>query len=405
MKGQSPGTEDSTGGPKNAAASTGLAQARALFRTTFDAEPRQRISVGGRIEILGNHTDYNEGLVLAAAIDRRLHLVWSRCDDPQIELVSTAFPGLVSFSRRALDHSRSGHWSDYVKAILRELPADGGGSPGFRAAVHSDIPVGGGLSSSAALLLAIAVGIGGRLFATTAEKLAVARLCQQAENNFMGVRCGLLDYLAILHGVRDRLVALDFRTLEASLISLPTDLLFALADSGVRHRLIDGGYNAIRGGCEGAAATLGLKSLRDLTEERLRAGAAALSIREYKCARHVLDENGRVRRAIEAMHHPHAAGILGRLMSESHVSSRNNLGNSCRELDLLVELGDGLPGSMGGRLTGGGFGGMVLYFLRANEIGTFQTELVSRWQKHGEGTLQSMAVRPVDGVECDARGG
>lgn len=401
MNYQTPGTE----GPQNALPSAGLAQAEALFRRTFQTEPQKRISVGGRIEILGNHTDYNEGLVLAAAIDRQLHLVWSRCDEPQIELVSTAFPGLVSFSSRALDHSRSGHWSDYVKAILRELPSEGGRSPGFRAAVHSDIPVGGGLSSSAALLLAVAVSIGGRPYGTSAEKLAVARICQQAENTFMGVRCGLLDYLAILHGTRDRLVALDFRSLETSLISLPTDLVFVLADSGVRHRLIDGGYNAIRGGCEGAAATLGLKSLRDLTEERLRTGAAALSHREYRCARHVLEENGRVRRALEAMDLPAGEEILGRLMSESHVSSRDNLGNSCRELDLLVELGRGLPGRIGGRLTGGGFGGMALYLLRAKDANTFQTELASRWQEHGEGALHPLAVRPVDGFECDAAGG
>ncbi len=344
--------------------------ATTLFREAFGKDPARLAVVPGRVELLGNHTDHNAGLVLAATIDRTLELALAPRSDGRVALVSSAFPGRrVEFGARRPGRGPDGCWSGYVRAALIESRTAGMTTGGFDAAVHGDIPVGGGLSSSAALLVATVLAAGSMPHRTAAERMRVAEICQRAERR-TGVHCGLLDYLTILHGRAGYVLRLDLRSLTVRALPWPDDLALVLADSGVRHRLTEGGYNAIRRACEGAARKLGVPTLR---EARLSASAAhglRLTARESAAARHVIEENVRVAMATTAIRSGDIVR-LGALCTASHESSRTQLRNSCPELDQLVALASRVPGWLGGRLTGGGFGGMTVHLVGRRAAGRF----------------------------------
>lgn len=347
-------------------------RATTLFREAFGKDPARLAAVPGRVELLGNHTDHNAGLVLAATIDRTLELALAPRADGRVTLVSSAFPGQrVEFEARRPGRGPDGCWSGYVRAALVELRRADVETGGFDAAVHSTIPVGGGLSSSAALLVATALAAGTMPHRTAAERMRVAEICQRAERR-TGVDCGLLDYLTILHGRAGSVLRLDLRSLAVRASPWPDAVALVLADSGVRHQLSEGGYNAIRRACKGAARKLGVPTLR---EARLSALAAhghglGLTARETGAARHIIEENARVAAATTAIGSGDIVR-LGALCSASHESSRTQLRNSCPELDQLVAVASKLPGWLGGRLTGGGFGGMTVHLVERRVAGRF----------------------------------
>ncbi len=341
-----------------------------LFREAFGKDPARLAVVPGRVELLGNHTDYNAGLVLAATIDRTLQLALAPRSDGRVSLVSSAFPGRrVEFDARRPGRGPDGCWSGYVRAVLIGCRAAGVAVGGFDAAVHSDIPVGGGLSSSAALLVATALAAASMPHRTAAERMRVAGVCQRAERR-TGVDCGLLDYLTILHGRAGCALRLDLRSLTVRALPWPDEVALVLADSGVRHRLTEGGYNAIRRACEGAARKIGVPTLREARVSATAANGLRLTARESAAARHIIEENLRVAAATTAIRS--GDGVrLGALCTASHESSRTQLRNSCPELDRLVSLASTVPGWLGGRLTGGGFGGMTVHLVGRRASGRF----------------------------------
>jgi galactokinase len=371
------------------------------------------------VELLGNHTDYNQGLVMALAVDKYITLAGAPREDARVEVVSTAYPQPARFALDRLERDPAAPWADYVKGVLAGLRERGAELRGFNAAIHSTIPPGAGLSSSAALLVATALLVrklqpytldapgrvtplppwpGDELPALShAEKLALARLCQAAENHFVGVNCGLLDHLSSLFGRAGHIILLDFRDTGVDWTPLAPELAVVVCHSGVRHALVAGEYNDRRATCEAAARALGVASLRDIAPAQLETARPRLTPHQYECARHVVGENDRVRRGVALLRAGDYAGF-GQLLWQSHASSRENFHNSCPELDTLVELAREHPACLGARLTGGGFGGATVNLVRRAAVEDFRARLAAGYAARTGRPLESWVCEVVDGA-------
>ena len=309
----------------------------------------------GRVELLGNHTDYNQGVVLAAAIDRGLKVSGERRSDGLIKLRSASL-GECEIGCENLRPQREPRWANHVLGVVRELLDAGLSINGFSAGIEGDLPAGCGLSSSAALEVATAFFLL-KLFDTTLPPLAIAKLCQRAEHRFVGVQSGLLDQVTSIFGRAGHAVFFDARTEEVRAIPFPPGLALIIAESGKKRELTEGLYNQRREETRAAAEALGLVALRDISPNELDKSELPALLRRRVA--HVIGENERVQRALALLAQNDAHGF-GALMNESHESSRQNFENSTAELDLLVEVARELPGVFGARLTGGGFGGATV---------------------------------------------
>lgn len=312
----------------------------------------------GRAELLGNHTDYNEGYVLAIAVDRQVTLTGSPRPDRIIRLHSLDLDQSQEIDLDQLTSERVAPWSRYVLGLVDQFRRHHLPLGGFDLEISSNLPLGAGLSSSAALenatCLFLLKTFGGQL-----QPLEIARFSQAAEHDFVGVRCGLLDQISSLMSKADHATVIDCRTFDVQWVPLTGHASIVIADSGVRHKLVAGDYNERRLDCEAAARTLGVPALRDVTSKVLQARRAELPDRIYRRALHIVGENERVLAGAAALRQG-KIGEFGRLMYESHESSRLNFENSCPELDHLVEAARTLPGIYGARLSGGGFGGATI---------------------------------------------
>ena len=309
----------------------------------------------GRVELLGNHTDYNEGLVLAAAIDRGVRVSGARRSDQRIALRSSSL-GEFEIACDGLRPQKEPGWVNYPLGVVRELLDAGIQVGGFSAEIESDLPSGCGLSSSAALEVATAFFLL-QLFEAELPPMQIARLCQRAEHRFVGVQSGLLDQVTSIFGRADHAVFFDARSEEVRPIPFPPGLALIIAESGTKRELASGLYNQRRGETRAAAAALGLVALRDISPNELERRDLPPLLRQR--AAHIVGENARVARALELLAQDDGGGF-GTLMNESHESSRVNFENSTAELDRLVETARDLPGVLGARLTGGGFGGATV---------------------------------------------
>ena len=309
----------------------------------------------GRVELLGNHTDYNEGLVLAAAINHGVKVSGARRSDQSIALRSTSLGEFVIASDDLRPQKEPG-WVNYPLGVVRELRDAGIEVDGFSAEIESDLPSGCGLSSSAALEVATAFFLL-KLLPAELAPMQIARLCQRAEHRFVGVQSGLLDQVISIFGRADHAVFFDARSEEVRTIPFPPGLALVIAESGTQRELAGGLYNQRREETRAAAAALGLVALRDISPNELAKRDLPPLLRRR--AAHIVGENERVERALALLAQEDGRGF-GRLMNESHESSRVNFENSTAELDRLVELARNLPGVLGARLTGGGFGGATV---------------------------------------------
>ena len=312
----------------------------------------------GRAELLGNHTDYNEGFVLALAVDRGTTITGEGRSDRQITIHSRELRRTESVALDQLASERVSPWSRYPLGVVdqfrrHELPIGG-----FDAEITSNLPLGAGLSSSASLESATVLFLAG-LFGAKLEPMDMARLAQAAEHDFVGVRCGLLDQIASLMSKARHATFIDCRTMEVGHVPLDGKVSVILANSGVKHSLVAGEYNERRSDCEAAARALGVSALRDATTAMLQVRKSELADRIYHRALHITGENERVQAGAAALRTGDIARF-GELMFESHESSRLNFENSCPELDLLVARARQTPGVYGARLSGGGFGGATI---------------------------------------------
>jgi galactokinase len=324
-----------------------------------------------RINIIGEHTDYNDGLVLptTTALFTWLHVVERA--DRRVQVKSLNLDQAAAFRLDELEPVDEVSWIDYVRGVAAELEGEGVRLCGANILVDSDIPLGSGLSSSAALELASAqalLGLAGR--SLPAERLA--DLCQRAERRYAKVQCGIMDQFTIACARKGHAVLLDCRSLQVTQVPIPEDFGFLVVDSGVRHRLPDGDYNCRADECAAALKLLAaeqpqIKSLRDLDRATLERCEPALGDVLYRRCRHLVSENERVRQAVTALRN-HDARALGSLLNDCHASLRDDYAISCPEVDTLVATANSVDGVLGSRMVGGGFGGCVLVVTVADDI-------------------------------------
>ena len=393
-------------------------QAQAVFKKHFNQTPTHVVSAPGRLELLGNHTDYNDGLVMSLAVDKYIIIASSPRTDGKVELVSSAFPGSEIFSVNDLKKNPAASWANYIKGVLEQLRKRGVHFSGFNAAVHGTIPMGAGMSSSAALEVATALTIR-KLYPyglsatgltappaknaqgeipppTPTERLEVAKICRAAENQFVGVNCGILDQISSLFGKASSVIDIDCSSLVVGNSPMPGEAVI-VCNSGVKHELVGGEYNELRQNCENAAKKLGAKFLRTVDLKTVETNRAKLSEREYQCARHVVSEIARVvagERALREGDHEQ----FGQYMFQSHESSRDDLKNSTKELDILVELARKAPGILGARLTGGGFGGATINLVRHHEAAPFMEFMSREYEKATGVKMTPLVCQIVDGA-------
>ncbi len=318
----------------------------------------------GRVELLGNHTDYNEGVVLSAAISRYVTVHGHAVAGTDITLRSASEDQPVTVSLPELVPLRGpAAWANYPLGVVKCFQQEGLHVGGFTMSVSSDLPVGAGLSSSAALEVATACLLL-KMFPADLEPMRLAKLCRKAENYFVGVQSGLLDQVSSIFGRRGQAIYLDCRAETVENMPLPAATSLLVFDCGVAHRLAGGEYNERRQQCFAAAQALGVPALRDVSGAQLAAARARLDPLLYRRAAHIVGEDERVLAGLDFLRQGDGAAF-GELMYASHESSRVNFENSTPELDLLVELARGIPGVLGSRLTGGGFGGATISLLQA----------------------------------------
>ncbi len=376
------------------------------FESIYGSPPACCAFAPGRVELLGNHTDYNGGYVLSVALELGITVCAAPLPDGQrrIELWSEAFDEKVSFPLDALSKVE-GSWANYPLGVILELVRADAPIQGTRMAISSNLPVGAGVSSSAALELATAEAMyelyGGR----PRDRMEEAKLCQRAEVSFVGMPCGLLDQFSSAFGKPNCFLFLDCDSLDyAQIEATDSELRVVVADSGVSHALVDGQYAALRAACERSARRLGklldhpVRFLRDVTTEEFASLYDELPSEDRPRAEHVVNENRRVLDGIDAIRSGDFTN-LGKLMVASHESSRDLFGNSTPELDFLVRAATELPGCIGAKLTGAGLGGSTVNLVAAGHEEVFATSLRAAYFKRFNRRLRTL----VTGIGGGAR--
>jgi len=353
---------------------------------TFGAPAHGTLAVvsPGRVNLIGEHTDYNDGFVLPMALRRVVRLAGAPNGSDRVRIHSLNFAATCEARLDALNDGFTESWAGYTLGVAAALRDAGYDFAGFDAVVDSDVPVGAGLSSSAAVEVAIGVFLN-ECFSLGLTRLDLARVCQAAEHRYAGVKCGIMDQYTALFGKEGNALLLDCRALEHEYVPLPTDGYgFVVIDCGVRHELAASQYNARRQGCAEAVGKIaravpGVTALRDVDEGCLETAKGALSDEEYRLARHVTGENARVLSAAEALKACDAVRF-GELMYASHESLRDDYRVSCAELDALVESARAEDEVLGARMTGGGFGGATVNLVRTGCPETVAERIVLRYK-------------------------
>lgn len=352
----------------------------------------------GRIEVLGNHTDYNSGRVLSAATPMGIVFALTLGEGPEGVLYAANIEREARFTVAEPRPLEGETWANYVIGVWDGLTADRRLQTGWTATVYGDLPSGAGLSSSAALEMSAALAFA-KAFDLYTDPLELARIGQTAETEYTGVRCGLLDQLSSLHGQAGRIIDIDFQSLEVDTLPLSGDAGFLVCHTGVSHQLSDSAYNERREACERAAAVCNASSLREVSVEDLERHADKLDDEAARRARHVVREIDRVENAAEMLR----AGDLdafGRLMTASHRSSQHDFENSCDELDFIVDFAERRPDALGARLSGGGWGGSAIVLVRENRREVVERDLIAAYNTQWPRPLTCDWVAPADGACC-----
>ncbi len=356
----------------------------------FSELPRYVARAPGRVNLLGEHVDYNDGFVLPAAIDRATYVAFSPTSTDLTTLIAADFSEEAQFTPETLpgkvqpDGSLLPEWALYPAGVAWSLGAADLSTPAMQAAFSSDIPRGSGLSSSASIELAFGVAwstLGG----WNLPPMQLALLGQKAENRYVGVNCGIMDQFASACGELDRLLLLDCRSLEYRSLPLPEDTLIVVADTSVRRKLSSGGYNERRAACEEAVRLLskdlpGIKALRDISVESFNRLSYQLPALVEKRARHIVEEIERTRQAIPLLEQGRTRAF-GQLMNTCHISLRDYYEVSTPELDAMVEIAQTLPGCLGARLTGAGFGGCTVNLVVRDRAEAFALALAPEYER------------------------
>jgi galactokinase len=359
------------------------------FRQKFGDSPAFIARAPGRVNLLGEHVDYNDGFVLPAAIDRATYVAFSPSDSDQTTLVAADFNQQATFSPKTLsaktqpDGSPLPEWACYPAGMMWALAEAGLDTPTLNAVFSSDVPRGSGLSSSASIEMGFGIAwsqLGGWII----PPMELARLGQKAENKYVGVNCGIMDQFASACGETDQLLYLDCRSLTWQTVPLPHNVSIVVADTTIRRKLTSGEYNKRRDACETAIHLLkadlpGIKALRDVSVEVFNRFSFKLPEEVEKRARHVVEEIERSRQAIPLLGSGNLAQF-GKLMNQCHASLRDLYEVSCPELDVMARLAQLLPGCYGARLTGAGFGGCTVNLVTQGQAQVFAKALAAGYE-------------------------
>jgi galactokinase len=371
------------------------------FRERFGPTQQPRVfRAPGRVNLIGEHTDYNLGFVLPVALDMATYIAAAPSADGKLRIYSEDRKEQREFDASSLGGvERTGTWTDYPIGVARELVRAGVGVEGANLLIRSTVPDGGGLSSSAALEVSSALALlAGREF----DRLELAKLCQRAERNFVGMPCGIMDQYISVFGRAHSAVEIDCRSLGHRLVELPDGITFIAVNTMVKHALSGSAYRDRVRECaaavEGIAAVYpGVQSLRDVSPEQFASVAASLPEVVARRARHIVTENARVNRFTEAS----ASGDLtamGKLMVESHRSLQHDYEVSCVELDSLVDAALAIDGVYGSRMTGGGFGGCTVTLLRVEAAAGFRESIAQAYEQQWGVTPRIYSCEPSEGA-------
>ena len=357
-----------------------LATLRALHKKRFQTEPEIFVAPG-RVNLIGEHTDYAEGFVMPAAIDFATLAAITPRTDGKIVIYSENNTEECTFDAASAP-VRSGKWTDYPMGVVSILAGEGHTIPSFSLSVWGDVPLGSGLSSSAALEVATALAVTS-LIGVSYPGPVLAKLCQRAENEFVGASSGIMDQFISANGREDHALLLDCRDLSFRLAPIPHSVALVIANTMVKHSVAGGEYTTRRAEVEEACAVIArhrpeVRFLRDATVEDLEKWGSEMSPNALKRARHVITENTRTVAAADALLR-HDMAELGRLMAEAHTSYSRDFEASCVEADAMVALAQELPGLIGARLTGGGFGGCTVNLVESEHAAAFAEALGARY--------------------------
>jgi galactokinase len=360
----------------------------AHFEKLFGARPRI-FRAPGRVNLIGEHTDYNDGFVMPAAVGFSTYVAIAARPDRKLIIHSEEFPGNFEFGLDRLPEHRTGAWCDYVVGVASMLGKNGLKLRGANLLVHGEVPIGAGLSSSAAVEVASALALMSTAPMSKDEIQLplpeVARLCQLAENSFVGARVGIMDQFVSCMGKARHALLLDCRSLEFRLVPIPEGIQLVVCNTMVKHDLATGAYNTRREECEAgvryfARVDSTVRALRDVSVEMLERNLNELPVTIGKRCSHVVHEDRRTLDAACALEEGNLAKV-GTLMRESHRSLRDLYEVSCTELDIMVEAAEGLPGFCGGRMTGGGFGGCTVNLVREENSQDFARQIAERYRQ------------------------
>jgi galactokinase len=367
------------------------------FAVQFGGDPMHIVRAPGRVNLIGEHTDYNAGFVLPLAIDPAICVALRPRRDRIVRAWSADFNGRVEFEIDGLspDPLAAHSWGDYVKGVAWALREAGYALTGWDGAIAGDVPIGAGLSSSAALEVAAA-----RAFADAShlawDPTRMAQVAQRAENEWIGLHCGIMDQLASAAGRRDHALLIDCRSLELRAIPIPQDTRIVVLDTGTRRDLANSAYNERRRECEAAAHAFGAASLRDLRPSQVHARPDGMADAVFRRARHVVTENARVTEMASAMPRGDTGRVAG-LMDESHRSLRVDFEVSSTALDAMVACAQG-AGSMGARMTGAGFGGCAVALVGAPGADAFVNETLAAYAAATGLAGRAYVCRACDGA-------
>ena len=364
------------------------------FAQKYGARPRI-FRAPGRVNLIGEHTDYNDGFVMPCAIDFATYAAASERSDRKIRVASVNFSGEYEFDLDTPNAEIPESWARYVQGVALLLEKSGHRLQGANLLIDSDVPVGAGLSSSAALEVSIGFALAS-ISGLQIEKWKLAKIGQAAEHEYAGVRSGIMDQFASAFGIENHALFLDCRSLNWSPIPLST-AKFVICNTKTKHELADGEYNKRRADCEEAAQLLGHESLRDVSLAEFNVKSKDLPERLKKRARHVVMENRRVLEAVDCLQKNNLERF-GQLMNASHESLRADYEVSSRELDLMVEIVRSQPGVLGARMTGGGFGGCTINLLETDVSAEFIEKVSTGYKKNTGISPEIYVCQVVQGV-------
>ena len=355
----------------------------------------------GRVNLIGEHTDYNDGFVMPAAIDFYTWAAIAPRKDSKLLAISNQFPEKLEADLHNSARPRAGNWTDYVWGVAMSLSQADFPTSGASLLIRGEVPIGAGLSSSAALEVATGFALL-TSFGRQIDLSQLAAICQRAENDYVGARCGIMDQFIACHGRTDRALLLDCRSLEYKYLPLPPELSLVICNTMVKHSVAGREYNQRRAECEEGVRLLrqwlpDIRALRDVTPQQFADFSDRLPATIRKRCKHVVTEDARVLEAADALTSGNLSR-LGELMHASHASMRDDFEISCPELDAMVELALSQPGLVGTRMTGGGFGGCTINLVRNAEVDNFRSALKTGYEKRFGITPDIYVTSPSAGV-------